>query len=216
MAKDNFQQRKKAVLSKLDKSSIGGWDNKIKSLCDEINKDDNFYTTSSCSVRIIIMVDQDKKGPGLFKFVSHDLVEFGELMKELGKMNSRQTTPQPPAPREAINKEVKLLTNKNHTLRVYPEKSSEKIFTEGKFKSEPPILHVSCKTVEGAEDILNKARESGWKRSGIISLGKNIIVELISTEKLEFPRQTKILRDVRNLPYSYISKSLDETLKLFS
>lgn len=175
MVKDNFQQRKKAILSKLDKSSIGEWDKKIKSLCDKINEDDNFYTTSSCSGRIIILLDQDRKGPGLFKFVSHDLVEFDELKKELGK----------------------IAENKPHTLRVYPEKSSLKIFTGDKFKSEPPILHVSCKMLEDAEEILNKARELGWKRSGIISLGKNIIVELISTEKLEFPltKDGKLLVD---------------------
>ena len=56
-----------------------------------------------------------------------------------------------------------------------------------KFKSEPPILHVACRSLEDAEELLEKAREVGWKRSGIISLGKNIIVELLSTEKLEFP-----------------------------
>ena len=38
MSRDRFLQRKTAVLFKLDKSSIGGWDKKIKSLCDKINK----------------------------------------------------------------------------------------------------------------------------------------------------------------------------------
>lgn len=94
------------------------------------------------------MVDQNKKGPGLFEFVSHDLVDFDNLLEEISKLDKKNNL---------------------------------------KFKSEPPILHVCCKTLKGAEEILNKARDSGWKRSGIISLGKNIIVELISTEKLEFP-----------------------------
>jgi tRNA wybutosine-synthesizing protein 3 len=138
---DKFQQRKKDILEKLDKSSVGGWDEKIKSLCDKINSKENYYTTSSCSGRIIVMIDQAKKGPGLFEFVSHDLVEDFEKFK------------------------------------------GENL----KFKSEPPILHVACKSIGDAEEILNKAREVGLKRSGIISLGKNIIVEIISTEKLEFP-----------------------------
>lgn len=165
MTIDNFLQRKKDILKKLDKSSIGEWDEKIKSLCEKINSSKNFYTTSSCSGRIIVMVDQDKKGPGLFEFVSHDLVDFKELKEVLSK----------------------ICENGSDTLRVYPEKSFSKIFTGGKFKSEPPILHICCENIESAEEILNKARDSGWKRSGIISLGKNIIVELISTEKLEFP-----------------------------
>ena len=185
MVSDNFQQRKKAILSKLDKSSIGEWDEKIKSLCEKINAQDNFYTTSSCSGRIIIMLDQDKKSPGLFKFVSHDFVELDELKKELGKINSLQISPRPPTPTKVVNKKAKMLTsyNSKHCDEIQCEANKLNL----KFKSEPPILHISCKTLEGAKEILNKARNSGWKRSGIISLGKNIIVELISTEKLEFP-----------------------------
>lgn len=147
MSQENFSQRKKSVLSKLDKSSIGKWDDRIKNLCEKINSKTNYYTTSSCSGRIIVMVDQDKKGPGLFEFVSHNFVKLQKLKKVLEKI-------------------------KNKNL---------------KFKSEPPILHVSCKTIKDAEKILNKFRDAGWKRSGIISIGKNIVVELISTEKLEFP-----------------------------
>jgi tRNA wybutosine-synthesizing protein 3 len=152
MPRDNFLQRKKAVLSKSDKSSIGEWDEQIKSLCDKINKSSDFYTTSSCSGRIIVMIDKDKKAPGLFEFVSHDPVELGPFFKCL--------------PKESAGLNLK-------------------------FKSEPPILHVACRTLEGAEDLLEKARRVGWKRSGIISLGKNIVVELISTEKIEFPLTKK-------------------------
>jgi tRNA wybutosine-synthesizing protein 3 len=152
MVRDNFLQRKQDVLSKLDKSSIGDWDFQIKGLCDKINKSDDFYTTSSCSGRIIVMVDQDKKAPGLFEFVSHDAVEISSFFKSLPK---------------------------------------EQAGLDLKFKSEPPILHVACRTLEYAEILLDKARRVGWKRSGIISMGKNIVVELISTEKLEFPLTKK-------------------------
>ena len=138
----SFNQRKKDILEKKDKSSIGGWDEKINDLCESINKSEKYYTTSSCSGRIIVMIDQAKKGPGLFEFVSHDLIEkFPE-----------------------VDLSLKL-----------------------KFKQEPPIIHVACEDLESAEELLNKFRDSGWKRSGIISLGKNIIVEALSTEKIEFP-----------------------------
>jgi tRNA wybutosine-synthesizing protein 3 len=56
-----------------------------------------------------------------------------------------------------------------------------------KFKQEPPILHVVCKSLEDAESLLKKAQLVGFKRSGAISLSGNIVVELISTEKIEFP-----------------------------
>lgn len=157
MERDLFTQRKKSVLSKLDKSSVGKWDNKIKGLCDKINEDENFYTTSSCSGRIVLMFDQDKKGEGLFLKVWHDKIILDELKDELNKIRN----------------------NKNLV----------------KFKLEPPILHVSCRNLDFASSLLEKAKYFGFKRSGILSLGKNIILELNSTEKLEFPiiKDSKLL-----------------------
>jgi tRNA wybutosine-synthesizing protein 3 len=35
--------------------------------------------------------------------------------------------------------------------------------------------------------LLRKAKQAGWKRSGIMSFGRRIILELFSTEKLELP-----------------------------
>lgn len=144
---DNFFQRKKDVLSKDDKSSIGGWDKRILGLCEKINKSERYYTTSSCSGRIIIIKDEEKKVPGLFESVSHDKISFEWLKKGLEKLKTGNF----------------------------------------KFKQVPPILHVACETLEDAEKLLKKAQFAGWKRSGAISLGKNIILELISTEKIEFP-----------------------------
>lgn len=143
---DSFQQRKQDVLSKEDKSSIGEWDEHVRELCEKINYFENYYTTSSCSGRIIVMIDQNKKAPDLFEFVSHELVSFENFKEKIKKIRGNC-----------------------------------------KFKSEPPILHIACKDLGDAEVLLKKAQEAGWKRSGIISLGKNIVVEILSTEKLEFP-----------------------------
>ena len=82
---DNFQQRKTDVLSKMDKSSAGKWDKKIIKLCNKINKLENYYTTSSCSGRALLMIDQEKKGENLFIFVSHDKITFKQLKGELSK-----------------------------------------------------------------------------------------------------------------------------------
>lgn len=146
--KDIFFQRKKDVLNKKDKSSSGKWDEKILKLCEKINSFENYYTTSSCSGRIIIMKDEEKKSPELFEFVSHYLVDFLEL--------------------EEYFKKVK--QNKNF-----------------KFKQEPMILHVACRDLKSAEKLLKKAQEAGFKHCGVISLGKNIVVEIASTEKIDFP-----------------------------
>ncbi|MCK9595685.1 tRNA wybutosine-synthesizing 3 family protein [Candidatus Pacearchaeota archaeon] len=156
---DKFLKRKQDVLSKLDKSSVGKWDEKISKLCDKINYLKDYYTTSSCSGRIILMIDQEKKGKDLFVFVSHDKVSFEKLKSELNKI---------------------LKTNK-------------KI----KFKFESCILHIACKTLEDAEKIYEKGKLAGWKKSGIIGLRNGFMVELNSSEKLEFPiiQNKKILVD---------------------
>ena len=159
MPRDRFIQRKLAVLSKLDKSSIGRWDKRIKPLCDKINKLQNFYTTSSCSGRVILMIQQDKKENDLFLKVWHDRISLSELNK-------------------ALDEFVKL----------------KKII---KFKLEPPIIHIACRDLKNATEILEKGKYIGFKRSGILTFDKNIIVELNTSERMEFPivNNGKILVD---------------------
>jgi tRNA wybutosine-synthesizing protein 3 len=82
---ERFDNRKKNVLAKQDKSHITKWDEKIKKLCDKINLSDNYYTMSSCSGRILLMIDQDKKGENLFTSVYHDKVSFKKLKEDLEK-----------------------------------------------------------------------------------------------------------------------------------
>ena len=142
---NSFEQRKQDILNKEDKSNIGDWDKRIIALCEKINASDKYYTTSSCSGRIMIIKDKDEKAPDLFEWVSHDSVSFEDFMKKIPKQG------------------------------------------DFKFKQEPMILHIACKDIDGAGELLNKIRDAGWKRAGIISLGKNIVIEVIGTEKIEFP-----------------------------
>ena len=153
MPRNIFTQRKKSVLGKIDKSFKGDWDKKIISLCKKINSMKNYYTTSSCSGRIVLIIDKDKKQKGLFLKVYHNKITFKKLKRDL---------------REIVEREI-------------VEKSIVK------FKQEPCILHIVCKTLKNAETILKKAHLAGWKKSGILSIAKNrIIVELNGTDRLEF------------------------------
>ncbi len=145
---ERFDKRKKDVLLKTDKSSAGKWDERVINLCNKINMLKDYYTTSSCSGRIVIMKDQKKKGPNLFRFVSHDRISINDILNIKFKGNL-------------------------------------------KFKSEPPIFHIACRDLNSGKKMLNLVRKLGWKRSGIISLGKNIVLEIIGTEKLEFPLTKK-------------------------
>lgn len=174
MPQNNFLQRKKDILSKADKSFAGKWDDKIKKLCDKINSKEKFYTTSSCSGRILVLIDQDEKAPNLFECVSHDIVDFENFMKCLPK---------------------------------------EKAKLNLKFKSEPPIIHIACIDLKSASELIEKGKTAGWKRAGVISLGKNIIVEFASTEKIEFPlaKNGKMLVDENFL--KIILEKSNENLK---
>jgi tRNA wybutosine-synthesizing protein 3 len=82
---DEFLRRKKQQLLKSDRSSIGGVDDKIKYLCEKINKNENYYTTSSCGGRIVLIKNINKKQPGLFFYVSHDKIKLADLIEILNK-----------------------------------------------------------------------------------------------------------------------------------
>jgi tRNA wybutosine-synthesizing protein 3 len=90
MPQDIFAKRKKDVLSKKDKSSKGEWDKKISRLCNKINSSENYYTTSSCSGRIVLMIDSDKKESGLFLKRYHDIISLKQLKKDLNELASKK------------------------------------------------------------------------------------------------------------------------------
>jgi tRNA wybutosine-synthesizing protein 3 len=150
MSQNDFQKRKEDVLGKLDKSSKKSWDDKILRLCEKINSFEEYYTTSSCAGRVVLMVNQDKKAEDLFRFVSHDLISFDGLKKQV----------------ESLDKGTS---------------------DDVKFKLDPPIIHIACEGLEDAQRLYDKAKIVGWKRSGLVAFGKRFILELNSTEKLEFP-----------------------------
>ncbi len=156
---DAFNKRKKDVLSKMDKSHKNRWDEKIAELCKKINYLDDYYTTSSCSGRAVLIINQDKKDSNLFISVYHEKISL-KMLK--GDINSA------------------LKTGKNI-----------------KFKLEPCILHVNCRTLNDAEEICSKAKSVGWKKTGIIGMKNGFSVELNGTDRLEFPviENKKILVD---------------------
>jgi len=147
----NFDSTKKDILNKKDKSNVGSVDKPIRSLCDTINDDKDYFTTSSCSGRIVLLIEDEKKRPGLFLFRSHDKVSFDELKSAVVKATS----------------EVK-----------------EGIIS---FKQEPCLVVVSCRDSGKQNLLFSKARNNGWKKSGILSLDKKLLVELMSSENIAFP-----------------------------
>lgn len=157
-----FNRRKKQQFMKNDRSLKQSIDEKIRKLCEKINKNDNYYTTSSCSGRILLLRNIKEKRDDVILYSSHDIIDFILLKKELKKL-------------------------------ISANKLKEIIY----FKQEPCILHVACSSLEYAQKLHDLAKESGWKRCGIIASGKRFVAELNGTERLEFPvvKNGKILVD---------------------
>jgi tRNA wybutosine-synthesizing protein 3 len=86
-----FDLDKKNALTKLDKSKKGEIDQPIKNLLDLINKKYNFYTSSSCSGRIILfeVSEAGKKDQLNWIFVSHKKTGFKELKNHI-KLSDQQ------------------------------------------------------------------------------------------------------------------------------
>jgi len=145
-----FEKEKKEFLIKKDKSRKGSIDNKIKKLVNKINSFNDFYTTSSCAGRILLLAipESNKKNEVQYLFCSHKKIKYEDFKKNI-------------------------LLKKLSKNDVW-------------FRAEPVILHVACKNINSAKKLLNIARNVGFRRSGIISIGKNrLILELVSTEKID-------------------------------
>jgi tRNA wybutosine-synthesizing protein 3 len=78
-----FKEGKKKQLLKEDKSNIGEWDSRIAELCNKINNNTNYYTTSSCSGRIVLLKASEEKQPNAFLYRTHEKINFLKLKKAL-------------------------------------------------------------------------------------------------------------------------------------
>jgi len=84
-----FLHQKQKQLAKLDKSHVGAWDKKIVSLCNKLNRNKEYYTTSSCAGRIILIKSSETKEPNLFVFRTHEKTDFHELKSALVKAKKK-------------------------------------------------------------------------------------------------------------------------------
>jgi len=84
-AKD-FDLQKRLCLEKLykpDRSRKGDVDKPIISLIDHLNSLKNYYTTSSCSGRIYLLTESDKKPDVKWLYVSHEKVLVKDILDTL-------------------------------------------------------------------------------------------------------------------------------------
>lgn len=86
----NFQKQKTSFLSKKDKSKKGSVDKNIRKLVNLINSKKDYYTTSSCSGRIVLIIKNPAKKGSKWLFVKHDKVKFSEIKKALKNIPKQQ------------------------------------------------------------------------------------------------------------------------------
>jgi len=148
-----FDKQKKSILSKLDKSKKGSVDKDIISLVKIINSNPNYYTTSSCSGRILLIEVPEirKKQEIKWHYLTHNKTSFSKVKQEINKI---------------LKKDIK------NTVW---------------FREESLIIHICCRTIEDASKLIEIAKHIGFKRSGINTLGKKIMLELVSTENMDAP-----------------------------
>ena len=87
MIEDSFDIMKKKQLRLKDKSNAGKIDDKITGLCNKINKNKQYYTTSSCAGRVVLLKGSLDKEPDKFLYRTHKKVSFNELKEVLNKVN---------------------------------------------------------------------------------------------------------------------------------
>lgn len=85
---DSFDTFKLSVLSREDRSNKGSIDEDILLLIQQINKSRNYCTTSSCSGRILLLVEPKSgiKKDVRFLYQTHDPARFGIIKRSLNKL----------------------------------------------------------------------------------------------------------------------------------
>jgi len=145
-----FLESKEKALEKLRKATVEDKvDRKIKSILDMINKSSEFYTSSSCAGRIVLL----------------EIPEIGD------------------------KKNAKFLGIWHRTINSDDVLSALKDAKSGLLWiiAQSPILHVSAKTFSSAEKLVKISNASGFKNSAFKTFGKNIVIEISSTERLDAP-----------------------------
>ena len=143
----SFDQQKKSILSRKDKSIKQVIDKEIKPLVKKINSLENYYTSSSCAGRIVLIetTPTKRKYGANWIFIKHSQATFKEIKNSLND-----------------------ISNKKIWLR-----------------QEAMIIHICCRNIKAAQDMLKISHCAGLKKAGIIAINKRIMIEAYGTDRME-------------------------------
>jgi tRNA wybutosine-synthesizing protein 3 len=146
----DFIENKKQTLIKLQKEiEKKEVDEKIIPILELINSHNNYYTSSSCYGRIVLL----------------EIPEIGDKKnaKWLGKWH----------------REIEL-----NEFLLASEKAKKGFLW---LLAQSPIIHVFSNDLDSADNLIKIAVGCGFKHSSFKSFKKNIIIQIISTERLDAP-----------------------------
>ncbi|XP_065784412.1 tRNA wybutosine-synthesizing protein 3 homolog isoform X1 [Muntiacus reevesi] len=182
-----FKRWKAQCLSKVDLSRKGSVDEDVLEIVQLLNGQEQFFTTSSCAGRIILL-DGSINGSEVQKqncswlLVTHKAcVKDDVIIFVAGKI-------------AASNPSRKRFTFKIHALFPKDSESSCLVVAlrradgDAILKFEPLVLHVQCRQLQDARILHSVAIDSGFRNSGI-TVGKRgkIMLAVRSTHGLEVP-----------------------------
>jgi tRNA wybutosine-synthesizing protein 3 len=146
VSEKDFILHKRNALSRADNSRKSAIDDAVLPLVSLINSLPGFYTTSSCSGRIMLIGRKsDKKNETEWLFTSHEIVKPDDVLSIVKKG----------LPDGAVW-----------------------------FRQENMILHLAAKSISLANQFIESASASGFKRSGIIYAGSRIVISVESPDRI--------------------------------
>lgn len=208
----NFEAAKVRCLGKRDKSSAGRIDPRAVEICALLNSREPYFTTSSCAGRCFLYRGEGVKSTTRFtRFrVAHGLVDQPERYFDLRTLHTDPTggsgDPIPSKTRDgeaaeepmergslsssqddAVDNPAALnspASSRELEHAVFPtEKSSDVIW----LRFEPFILHVACRSMGSAEQLMNAARPS-FKNVGVTTWNDPTATDVKSSANQQFCR----------------------------
>ncbi|RNF20346.1 tRNA wybutosine-synthesizing protein 3 [Trypanosoma conorhini] len=195
-----FAAHKRQVMMNLssnacDHSPKGGVDRKCLPLMQLLNTDDDYVTTSSCSGRIALFhsvaVPEDRAGaePAAVKrgdkdalgwlLVKHDTLTGREIELLVHALCDGAEAGAGAAPAEAQDEEGRQQAGELGGVWVREgvlRPAALPAFGMVALKMEPFVMHVECRTMEGAKRLLSAAAaDAGFRNSGVTPPGKKIM-----------------------------------------
>jgi tRNA wybutosine-synthesizing protein 3 len=170
----DFENNKKTFLSKKDKSKKGSIDRRISALVEKINRQGNYYSTSSCSGRIVLLKESKsgRKNQAQWLFVSHDLVDFHNIFSVVDELSDRKDIwfkYEPPiihiSCRDLVSAQ-KLLNIARPIFKLSGIISTSKNIVEIRAtdRIDTPVEEISQKHLRILVETGNRKLETGWKK----------------------------------------------------